>query len=256
MDVSKELKYRYIKLDDEEKFISNGQKLLFSGFFEKDKAEALFELKLGSGKAPNELLKGDYKFANFKKAQESTQILYTKENFKVFPDLLVTTSNFKKSTRISNVNPQQEEYNWGTIELVKWTSLDGKALEGMLVKPEDFDPNKKYPLIVNFYEKSADNLNNHRDPFPHRSTINYTFYTSRGYVIFNPDVHYKTGYPGESAFNCVVSGVNSLIETGFIDQDRIGVQGHSWGGYQVAYLVTKTDLFCLCRIRCTSTEYD
>ena len=240
---SKELKYRYIKLDDEEKYISNGQKLLLSGFFEKDKAEALFELKLGSGKAPNELLSGDYKFANFKKAQESTQILYTKENFKVFPDLLVTTSNFKKSTRISNVNPQQKEYNWGTIELIKWTSLDGDKLEGMLVKPEDFDPNKKYPLIVNFYEKSADNLNNHRDPFPHRSTINYTFYTSRGYVIFNPDVHYKTGYPGESAFNCVVSGVNSLIEKGFIDQEKIGVQGHSWGGYQVAYLVTKTDLF-------------
>ena len=75
------------------------------------------------------------------------------------------------------------------------------------------------------------------------ATINYSFYTSRGYVIFNPDVHYRVGYPGESAYNCVIPGVTSLIEKGFIDKDNIGVQGHSWGGYQIAYLVTKTDIF-------------
>lgn len=239
----KEIKYRYIKLDDEERFVKSGQKLLLGAFYEDDKSEAIFELTFKKGAKPVKKISGDFQFDNFKKAQESNEIIYSKENFNIFPDLLITSNGFKKFTKISNVNPQQKDYSWGSIELYKWTSLDGQELEGMLVKPGNFDPNKKYPLMVNFYEKSADRLNNHRDPFPHRSTINYSFYASRGYVIFNPDVHYKDGYPGESAYNCVISGINSLIEDGFVDKDRIGVQGHSWGGYQVAYLVTKTDIF-------------
>ena len=144
---------------------------------------------------------------------------------------------------ISDANPQQANYNWGTTELVKWTSLDGIPLTGILVKPENFDPNKKYPMIVNFYEKSSNGIHRHIIPNPGRSTINYSFYASRGYLIFNPDVYYRVGYPGESAFNCVIPGVTSLIEKGFVDEENIGVQGHSWGGYQIAYLITKTDIF-------------
>ncbi len=98
-------------------------------------------------------------------------------------------------------------------------------------------------MIVNFYEKSSQGLYDHRVPELGRSTIGYHYYTSNGYVIFNPDVYYEDGYPGESAFNCVMPGVTALIEDGFIDRDRIGAQGHSWGGYQVAYLATRTDLF-------------
>jgi len=97
--------------------------------------------------------------------------------------------------------------------------------------------------IVNFYERNSDGLYRHRAPFPHRSTINYSFYVSKGYVIFNPDITYINGYPGQSCYNAVVSGVNALIKDGFVDKDRIGVQGHSWGGYQIAYLLNKTDLF-------------
>ena len=98
-------------------------------------------------------------------------------------------------------------------------------------------------MIVYFYERSSNALQSHRAPNPGRASINYSFYTSRGYLIFNPDVHYRVGYPGESAFNCVIPGVTSLIEKGFVDEKNIGVQGHSWGGYQIAYLVTKTNIF-------------
>jgi dipeptidyl aminopeptidase/acylaminoacyl peptidase len=76
-----------------------------------------------------------------------------------------------------------------------------------------------------------------------RSTIGYHYYTSNGYLIFNPDVYYKEGYPGEDAFNCVMPGVTAMIATGFVDKAHIGAQGHSWGGYQVAYLATRTNLF-------------
>ena len=98
-------------------------------------------------------------------------------------------------------------------------------------------------MIVNFYEQSSDNLFRHHAPNPGRSTINYSFYASRGYLIFNPNIHYRTGYPGESAYNSVIPGVTSLINQGFVDSDHIGIQGHSWGGYQIAHIVTKTDLF-------------
>jgi dipeptidyl aminopeptidase/acylaminoacyl peptidase len=170
--------------------------------------------------------------------------LFTKESFLQYPDLeLVNNLNFNKPEKISDVNPQQKNYNWGTIELVKWIDPDGKLTKGLLVKPADFDPNKKYPMIVNFYEKESDNILRHRAPEPNRSSINYAFYASRGYVIFNPDITYKIGYPGKSALDIVESGVKYILSKGFVDPNRVGIQGHSWGGYQIAYILTKSKMF-------------
>ena len=143
----------------------------------------------------------------------------------------------------SHANPQQDDYLWGSAELVEWTSLDGIPLQGMLFKPENFDPNQKYPMMVYFYEKMSNTLHNHRPPATARSSISFSFYTSRGYLVFVPDIPYKEGYPGESALNAVVPGVTRLIETDYVDENNIGVQGHSWGGYQIAYMVTETNLF-------------
>ncbi|WP_411765942.1 prolyl oligopeptidase family serine peptidase [Winogradskyella sp. A3E31] len=234
--------YRYIQLDDEERFLNPEGKWMLSVFNEDSKDSGFAELNMKNGQLKS-LVSGPYRYARLQKAQDDDAIIFTRESFTEFPDIRYSDLSFKNPTVLSNANPQQSEYNWGTSELVNWTSLDGIELTGMLIKPENFDPNKKYPMIVNFYERSSDGLHRHRAPNPGRSTINYSFYTSRGYVIFNPDVQYRIGYPGESAYNCVIPGVTSLIEKGFIDKDNIGVQGHSWGGYQIAYLVTKTDIF-------------
>ncbi|MBT8384157.1 MAG: prolyl oligopeptidase family serine peptidase, partial [Bacteroidia bacterium] len=230
-----------VKLDKEERFLDN-KKWLLTIFDETTKVDGFVEFNSKNLKV-KPLLKGPYRFSDPIKATLNDKIIFTRESFNEFPDIHYSDMSFKNLVRISNANPQQSDYLWGSIELMKWTSLDGMELTGMLVKPENFDPQKKYPMIVNFYEKSSNNLHRHWAPSPGRSTINYSFYTSRGYVIFNPDVHYRIGYPGESAYNCVIPGVTSLIEKGFIDKDNIGVQGHSWGGYQIAYLVTKTNIF-------------
>jgi dipeptidyl aminopeptidase/acylaminoacyl peptidase len=129
------------------------------------------------------------------------------------------------------------------VEPVEWTSANGEELDGLLYKPENFDPSQQYPMITYFYEQYSDRLHSHYAPQPHRSIINFTFYASRGYLVFVPDIHYEEGYPGESAMQSVMPGVTSLIEKGFVDRDNIGVQGHSWGGYQIAYMVTRTNLF-------------
>jgi dipeptidyl aminopeptidase/acylaminoacyl peptidase len=241
---SKNKRYRYVRLDNEERAISNSAKWMLSTFNEdnKDAGAASYDPKR---KAIKQLIEGPYDFGGFRMAQDDKKerLLFTRESFVDFPNIWSTNTDFKSPKQISDVNPQQSEYNWGTAEMVEWVSLDGKPLKGMLIKPENFDPNKKYPMIVNFYEKSSDGIHRHRAPSYGRSTINYSFYASRGYLIFNPDVYYRDGYPGESAFNCVIPGITMLIEKGFVDKDNIGVQGHSWGGYQIAYLVTKTNIF-------------
>jgi len=234
--------YRYARLDREEEFIDESKKWLLTTFNEETKNSGYFEFnpKRNRGK---QLLDGPFRYSNPIKAKENNTVLFTRQSFIEFPNLRVSDLSFKKQTLVSDANPQQKEYNWGTIELHEFTSLEGKALKGLLVKPENFDPNKKYPMLVNFYERSSDGLHNHRAPSPGRSSINYSFYTSRGYIIFNPDIVYRDGYPGESAYNAVIPGITSLIDKGFINKDKIGAQGHSWGGYQVAHLATKTDIF-------------
>jgi dipeptidyl aminopeptidase/acylaminoacyl peptidase len=236
------IRYRYVKLDPEQKHINLADKWLLTTFNETTKNSGYYWYNYKRKKG-NQLLDGPFRYGRPVKALNADVVAYSRQSFTEFPNIRVSDLSFEEETVISDANPQQDQYNWGTAELVHWTSLDGMPLTGMLIKPENFNPNKKYPMIVNFYEKSSDGLHGHRAPSPGRSTINYSFYTSRGYVIFNPDVYYKVGYPGESAFNCVVPGVNSLIKKGFIDPDNIGVQGHSWGGYQIAHLVTRTDMF-------------
>jgi dipeptidyl aminopeptidase/acylaminoacyl peptidase len=146
-------------------------------------------------------------------------------------------------TVLSNLNPQQNNYNWFTVELQKWKMFDGKESEGLLFKPENFDPNKKYPVIFYFYERDADTRYNYLAPAPSASTINIPWFTSNGYLVFNPNIYYKTGQPGDDAYNSVVSAARYLAKMPFVDSTKMAIQGQSWGGYQVAYLVTKTKLF-------------
>ena len=238
----RQMRYRYIRLEEEERNIDLSKPVYLHVFDEKTKGGGYATLQ--KGELRSLVFDANFRFQSRpKKAQKANQLLFTKENFQTFPDLHLTDLNFSKVKKISSANPQQKDYSWGTIELYEWTDLNGNKLTGLLVKPENFDPTKKYPMLVNFYEKSSNRLHQHRTPLPGRSTINYPFYASKGYIIFNPDVPYRIGYPGESAYNAVIPGVASLIEKGFVDKDRIGVQGHSWGGYQVAYLINHTNIF-------------
>ncbi|HRX12232.1 MAG TPA: prolyl oligopeptidase family serine peptidase, partial [Draconibacterium sp.] len=249
----KNISYRLVKFDEEqgrgrfnrgdEKAVDINKPLFLTGHNEITRADGYYQVEPGNAKSPKELFSGNFSLNNPKKAKEAELIVFTKEDFQTYPNLLATGLSFKKPVQISDAAPQQKDFLWGTAELVSWTSLDGLKLEGTLHKPENFDPTKKYPMIVNFYEKSSQELLSYRMPELHRSTIDYHYYTSNGYLVFNPDVYYKEGYPGEDAFNCVMPGVTALIGLGFVDEKHIGAQGHSWGGYQVAYLATRTNLF-------------
>ena len=237
------LSYRLEQLDKEARFIDLGKLQLLKGFNEATKGYGFYNARLSAPAAPKTLLAGNYMLRSINKAKNTDDVIYTMETFQQYPDIHYSTLAFKKSVQLTHGDKQQEGFIWGTAELVSWISLDGRPLEGVVYKPANFDPNKKYPMMVNFYERNSETLYNYRMPEPHRSTIDYHLYNSNEYVIFNPDIRYVDGYPGESCYNCLMPGVTMMIAKGYIDEKAIGAQGHSWGGYQVAYLATRTNLF-------------
>ena len=237
------LSYRLEQLDKEARFIDLGKPQLLKGFNETTKGYGFYNARLSAPAAPKTLLAGNYMLRSINKAKNTDDVIYTMETFQQYPDIHYSTLAFKKSVQLTHGDKQQEGFIWGTAELVSWISLDGRPLEGVIYKPANFDPNKKYPMMVNFYERNSETLYNYRMPEPHRSTIDYHLYNSNEYIIFNPDIRYVDGYPGESCYNCLMPGITMMIAKGYIDEKGIGAQGHSWGGYQVAYLATRTNLF-------------
>ena len=238
-----DIRFRYVRLDPEERARNAKTDWLLSAFNLTTKAEGFYHDRLEGNREPQQLVIENKNFGNPAKAKNADVFLYTKSSFAECPDLWITDPDFKNPHRMTDINPQQKDYLWGIAELVSWVSLDGAPLQGILCKPENFDPAKKYPMIVFFYEKMSDQLHTYWAPSPGRSVINMSFYTSRGYLVFMPDIPYKIGYPGESAYNAIVPGVTHLIEQGYVDKQRLGIIGHSWSGYQTAYMLTRTNLF-------------
>ncbi len=182
-------------------------------------------------------------YAGILKAKNAETVAFNESAFDEFPDVWVSDTSWTSPTKISAANPQAANYRWGTCELVKWIGNDGQQLKGLLYKPENMDPTKKYPMITYYYERSSNGMYGYHPPAPSASTINISLFVSNGYVIFEPDIDYKVGYPGPSSYSAIVPGVQSIVARGFVDPKRLGLQGQSWGGYETAYLVTQTNMF-------------
>ena len=239
------LTFQYQKRDPESDFIGKNELMFFSAFNNENKESGSYTLKAGTIADPSKLVMGKCSYSRgLTKARKADKLIWQKGSFVESPELYFSDMNFGNVQKLSITNPQQSRYNWGSVELVDWMSFDRQKLQGLLYKPEDFDPSKKYPMIVYFYERSSDGLYGYIPPIPSASRINITFAVSNGYLMFVPDIPYVTGYPGQSCYNAVVSGTYALLDKyNYIDKDRLGLDGQSWGGYQIAYLVTQTDLY-------------
>ncbi len=221
--------------------IDPAEPLLLRAVNEETKASGFFRDRLGVRAGPEEIVMADVAYGVPIKAEDADQWLVTKSTFVEFPNLWAGSSLVNLS-RISDANPQQKDFNWGSVELVRWVSSDGVPLKGLLYKPETFDPSKKYPMISYFYESLSQNLHSYIPPNG-RNVINPTHYVSNGYLVFEPDIHYESGYPGPSAMKSIVPGVQMLLARGYVDPKGLGLQGQSWGGYQIAYMITQTRMF-------------
>ncbi|TVQ38878.1 MAG: S9 family peptidase [Wenzhouxiangella sp.] len=233
---------RLVDLDPDAAARDPAQPLLAMVFDEASKDHGFVELDI-DGQSVRERVMSGHRYGRPSRARDVDSLLFTRENFEEFPDLWISDLAFSDMTRLSEANPQQKDYRWGTAELVEWRSREGRPHQGLLFKPEDFDPGRSYPMIVYFYERDSDGLHRHRPPQAHRSVIIPTFYTSNDYIVFVPDVWYREGYPGDSAMASIMPKVNRLGEEPWVDAGRVGIQGHSWAGYQIAYMITQTDFF-------------
>ena len=232
---------RLLKSDYDSRWIDVKQNVLLKTVNTETLDQGVY-LLTSSGKI-RKLMEGAYALNFNELTRDRKYCMFIRQSYSEFRDIWWSKTNFAHPVKITETNPQQKEYYWGSVKLVEWVNFEGKRNRGLLYLPENYDSTKRYPVIVNFYETHTGDLHTYQLPSLSSAMINTVTYVSNGYVVFMPDVHFTIGTPGESCYNAVVSGTQMLIDRGIADKDRIGVQGHSWSGYQVAYLVTRTNMF-------------
>ncbi|URQ85575.1 S9 family peptidase [Pseudoalteromonas sp. SCSIO 43088] len=233
--------FRIVDLDKKQDFFNEGLTLLLTSYNDDLKNYGFYQLDLETGKLSKQR-EENKKFKFVAKAEEADKLLFTREDFNEFPDLWVSDLNTKNGTKLTQVNPQKDEFLWGNSELVEWRSAMGVKHQGVLIKPANYVEGQKYPVVVYYYRRFSQRLYefnamkvNHRPNFP--------YYTSNGYAIFLPDVHFEVGTPGHSTNKSILPGIEKIIDMGVADENAIGLHGHSWSGYQTLHSITQTDVF-------------
>ncbi|AHG91612.1 putative S9C family peptidase [Gemmatirosa kalamazoonensis] len=221
--------------------IDRRKPLYFATYGEWTKKSGLSRVSVGKpGAVP--LVWDDASFA-FTKAKDADVYLYTRQSSTEFPNWWIASADLKSGRQLTDANPEQSMFAWSSgVKLVNYVSEKGDSLQGALYLPANYQPGKQYPLLVTIYEKRSQNANVFVQP-NETSTPNRSLYTSRGYAVLDPDIVYKVNDPGMSAVWSVVPAVKAAIATGVVDSANVGLWGHSWGGYQTAFLVTQTNIF-------------
>ena len=235
--------FRHVRLDDDEqeRALDPAKPLLLSADNEWTRDSGFYRDRINGG-LPEKLIMASKDFGSPTKAKDADVLVLTASTFNQFPELYVTNSNFRELKKVSDAGRQQENLLWGTAELIRFKNSDGVLLSATLMKPENFDPAKRYPMLVYIYERLTQGLHRFVNPAPGTS-INAAYYVSNGYLVLMPDIVYTIGYPGQSALKCVLPAIQAVVDKGFVDEQAIGIQGHSWGGYQIAYMITQTNRF-------------
>lgn len=178
------------------------------------------------------------------KASDKDVYIYVEQSFKTAPRIVYLNKKDADSKILAASNTHQKQFHWGHSELVYYKGLNGEDLQGALFYPANYKPGKKYPMIVEIYERLSKSLHKYINPSEYqRSRLNRTHYTASGYFVFHPDINYTYNNVGMSAVHCVEAGVKAVIAKGVVEEDRIGLNGHSFGGYQTNFIITQSNLF-------------
>jgi acetyl esterase/lipase len=229
--------------------IDLSQPQVFTAYGEWTKKSGYWKLpapSTGSGPAgdgqPTPMIWADKSIGAPTKAKNADKIIFTEQTFEEFPDYWVSDTSFTSPKKITDANPQIAEYAWGKRVLVDYANSKGQKLQATLALPADYQAGKKYPMLVYIYEGLSNTHHTFSMPVyddrPHMSA-----YASDGYLVLEPDIVYEIGKPGSSALDCVTAAVKKAIDLGYADPAHIGLQGHSWGGYESSFIVTQTNIF-------------
>lgn len=235
--------FRIRNLDPERHTYSRNERLLLTMYHDHNKNYGFYESRIGRS-GVSRLMEDDKSFNILAKAANSSDILFTAEKYDLYPNLWISSDwRFRDTHRITHLyDDLKERWNWGTADLIEWKDLDGRPTQGVVVYPDDYDPEKTYPVFIYYYERFSQRLHSFNHPYTnHRPNI--AQYVSDGYVFFMPDVWFDIPQPGYSTTKSIVPGVHKLIEMGVADPDAVGLHGHSWSGYTAAHVITETDMF-------------
>jgi dipeptidyl aminopeptidase/acylaminoacyl peptidase len=216
--------------------------LVLRGESEETRASGFFRTTFNATGAPERLRWADENVRYLTRALDADVLIIAGSRFDQYPDLLATNAAFAHPTKVTDGGAQLAPFLWGSTELLSYRNADGVTLPAALFKPANFDPTKRYPMIVYIYERLSQVVHTFTPPLP-GTVVNPPYYTSNGYLILMPDIAYTVGYPGQSAMKCVLPAIDEVVRRGYVDENAIGIQGHSWGGYQISYLVTQTSRF-------------
>jgi dipeptidyl aminopeptidase/acylaminoacyl peptidase len=215
--------------------------VLLTGFDELAKNSSIWTVDLSARELERRREDERY-YRILARARDAERYLYTEERYDLFGDLWVAREGFRKAARVTDLNPRLRDYDLGEAELVEWASDDGIPLQGVLIKPANYDPDRRYPVLLYYYRFMSDRLHRFNEPvINHRPS--FYMYAADGYAIFLPDIRFEIGRPGASAAKCLLPGVQRIVDLGIADPEAIALHGHSWSGYQTAQVVTLTDRF-------------
>ncbi len=232
--------YRVVIFDREERNIDMVKPVYFIMFGKWTKKSGI--AKGVPGKKIETLIYEDASVRGYTKSKDADRILFLKQTYSKSPNVYLTTPKFGSSVKLSNTNAFQKNYAWGKSVLVEYLNANGKKAQGILYYPANYVKGKKYPMITYIYEKLSNRLHSYISP-SRTSYYNTTVWVQNGYFVFNPDVEFIKGNPGVSSTKVLENAVKAVVERGDVDAEKVGLIGHSWGGYQAGYVPTQTNIF-------------
>ncbi|NGP88387.1 alpha/beta hydrolase family protein [Fodinibius halophilus] len=240
----RELMYRIERVDEDRKAFDENDEVLIRGYYDHQKTYGFYTLELDKS-GTEKRLETAHKYDFISSPENSDRILYSREKYDEYPNLWISEGpSFEDAERITELHLNlHDTYNWGSAELIEWSGMeDGQTIRGALIKPDNYNPDKQYPVLIyyyRFFSQRAYEFNNITND--DRPTLPQ--WVSDNYVVFLPDIRFEVGTPGFASTKSLVPGVQKLIEMGIADPDKLGLHGHSWSGYQTAFMVTQTDIF-------------
>jgi dipeptidyl aminopeptidase/acylaminoacyl peptidase len=236
-----QVRHRYARLDPDAEWVDPNGYLSVFAIWTKKSGYARLDAGGPSPKLSRTLWR-DKSVNGLAKAKKADTYAYVAQAFDDSPDYFVGDASLAAAKQVSATNPFQTQFAWGRAELVEYKSDRGERMQGVLSYPAGYEPGRKYPMVVYMYERLSDGLHSYVSP-SERAPYNASVFTSRGYFFFQPDIVFRPREPGLSVVECVLPAVKAVIAKGQVDPARVGVVGHSWGGFDASFLATHTDVF-------------
>ena len=238
---AEQIRHRYVRLNPDEEWIDTSQPVYLSLFGIWSKRSGYARLDPSSRRVER-LVFEDQNISSLARARTADVYAFISQTFQDSPDIFVAGPKLESAKQVTATNAFQKEYAWGRAETIEYKSDRGERLQGAVFYPANYEAGKKYPMIVHMYERLSDGVHRYSSP-SERESYNVAVFTSLGYIVLQPDIVFRPREPGLSVLECVGPAVKRVVAMGAADPARVGIVGHSWGGFDTTYLATHSDMF-------------